>query len=101
MQNETNNSYHNTTHEQPEHCQEYEATAQAQEQQIMEYFKRVDSPQSPSEVWLALEMTGPITSARRAMTNLTKKGLLARTAVKIMGLYNRREHCWKLVKEGG
>jgi len=36
----------------------------------------------------------PITSIRRAMTNLTKKGVLRKTSVMAKGNYHLPEHCW-------
>jgi hypothetical protein len=38
----------------------------------------------------------PITSIRRALTNLTNEGKIIKTGVKTVGLYNKKEHLWRL-----
>ena len=44
---------------------------------------------------MVLSMTGlkcPLTSIRRAMTNLSNEGKLIKTDVKIEGMYGKQEH---------
>ena len=43
----------------------------------------------------------PITSIRRAMTDLTDKEVLRKTSVMVMGLYGKQEYCWCLKEPKG
>ena len=72
-----------------------------QEEFITEIFK--NNPQSliiPSQVLKAYvkiyQKDTPITSIRRAITDLTSKGVLRKTSVTAMGEYGKVEHCWVL-----
>ena len=40
----------------------------------------------------------PITSIRRALTNLTDQGLLEKTDKMVMGKYGKKTHTWKLAE---
>ncbi len=54
---------------------------------------------SPSQVCSyirELKPNTPITSIRRAMYNLTRKGLLVKTNKQIEGPYGHKEYLWKL-----
>lgn len=53
---------------------------------------------SPSDVWrTAFSDNTPITSVRRAMSNLTEAGLLVKIEnVTKTGMYNRPEHLWRV-----
>lgn len=48
---------------------------------------------SPSDMQF---MDYPLTSIRRALTNLTKQGKLIKTDEKRIGMYGRSEYVWKL-----
>jgi predicted nucleic acid-binding protein len=72
-----------------------------QEEFITEIFK--NNPQSliiPSQVLKVYikiyNKNTPITSIRRAITDLTAKGILRKTSVTAMGEYGKVEHCWVL-----
>jgi hypothetical protein len=41
----------------------------------------------------------PITSTRRALTVLTKKGYLCKTDKMVVGEYGIKCHCWRIVHE--
>ena len=43
-----------------------------------------------------MDLNCPITSVRRAMTNLTKAGLLEKTGDKVLGEYGVMVNTWKL-----
>lgn len=49
---------------------------------------------TPSEVYKALQEVYPITSIRRAITNLTGKGLLRKTHVQRPGIYGTPNYTW-------
>lgn len=75
---------------------EYEAIASGQEREILRFFFRHAHHQlSPSYVWLTVLPHVPLTSVRRAITNLTTRGWLEKTDKKIEGSYGRLERCWQ------
>lgn len=87
-------SYFNTTNESGTTLKNNVAKAKSQEVIIFTLF-------SPSLNWSPAELQGyfinmPITSIRRALTNLTKQGKLIKTNEKRIGMYGRSEYVWKL-----
>lgn len=92
--------FHNTTDETGELEQSYEYKAYSQDQQIADYFER-----NPGEIFTPWEIQSlvfdipypPITSIRRAMSNLTRDGVLTKTKhKKEAGEYGRRSYAWML-----
>ena len=68
-----------------------------QEEQILAFFKDHKEPLfSPSMVYNAFHKAWPITSVRRAMTNLTTAGELVKTSSTVTGMYGKPEHLWSL-----
>jgi hypothetical protein len=68
-----------------------------QEQRIMRYFLKLGSAGSaaPSAVQeKVFEKAVPITSVRRAITNLTKSGDLLKLGTMITGPFGQPEHLW-------
>ena len=51
---------------------------------------------SPFDVLDLTELNAPITSIRRALTDLTSKGKLVKSSIMKMGPYGKQVHCWKL-----
>jgi len=51
---------------------------------------------TPFDVKIIAELIGPITSVRRAMTNLEQAGKLIRTDRMKMGIYGKQNHTWRL-----
>lgn len=51
---------------------------------------------SPSQVWEKLGQGCPLTSVRRSLCNLTKRGLLRKTGASRQGLYGKAENYWEL-----
>ena len=73
--------------------------AQKQEEKILAVFKCARAKLiTPPEVYTALGERYPITSIRRAITNLTNAGLLEKTDKKKEGLYGKVNYCWRLLK---
>lgn len=74
--------------------------AKKQEDRIMVIMQAKRRPMSPSEihsVYLAwFTKRTPITSIRRALTNLTKADKLEKTDIQIQGIYGKPEHKWQL-----
>mgnify|MGYP003113815151 CR=1 FL=1 len=55
---------------------------------------------SPSMMHSTMERYGrkiPITSVRRAMSDLTKQGILEKTDEQGVGYYGKKEYMWRLV----
>lgn len=95
-------SFYNTTRERGKKLAECEGKAVSQQDRIYEYFYNTPHAElSPSQVQQALAMQRtPLTSIRRAMTNLTLQGRLQKTELKVMGLYGRYEYCWRYRGKG-
>jgi Fe2+ or Zn2+ uptake regulation protein len=79
---------------------EYEGKAAQQDEAVLGILKLYyPASLSPSEVHEIYCQTGrdcPVTSIRRALTNLTKEGFLIKTDVMKDGQYGRKEHTWKV-----
>lgn len=92
-------SYFNTTKAKGDELARYRSQAATQEEVIAEFFKqRPGRMFTPSEL-SALLPRAPLTSVRRAISDLTARGLLTKTDEKRPGVFNRPEHAWQL-KEG-
>ena len=89
-------SYYNTTHEKGDRLKFYLKHAEGQEVAILALFRDAQRPLAPSELFHMLDGRYPITSIRRAMTTMTHKRALVKTAMKSMGMYGRYEHLWRL-----
>ena len=89
--------YYNSTHETGPTLRAYTTQANRQEAAVLALFRQRRLPLSPSQVWRHLDPERtPLTSIRRAMTDLTDAGLLERLPVKVEGIYSRPEHLWRL-----
>lgn len=88
--------YFNTTNETGETLKTYRAKAAEQDARILAIMQDIGVA-SPSQVHKAMNTTAPLTSVRRAMTNLTNAGKLTKMEHKIVGPFGRREHTWKIV----
>jgi hypothetical protein len=66
-----------------------------QEMQVYKLFQQ-HQKLSPSAVWEMLGAKYPITSIRRAITDLTNQGLLVKTDNLTPGAYGKNEHVWVL-----
>ena len=75
---------------------------ETQETAILSLFRRAPKKRlSASQVAANAGLVAtPITSVRRAMTYLTKQGLLIKTGYMIPGPYGRRENQWRLSAAG-
>ena len=89
-------SYYNTTSEKGQELKESHRKAKSQEELIYSYFLTHGKPLSPSQVLKNLKLSCPITSIRRAMTNLTDDNKIIKTNIKVKGMYGKREHLWRL-----
>ena len=89
-------SYYNTTEETGSELVESHAKAKTQEKKILFCFHDQRNPLSPSVLCEMLDDAYPITSIRRALTDMTNQGNLEKTDNKVMGRYGKLEHQWKL-----
>ena len=90
-------SYHNTTGLVGGELRQAEAGATKQERIILRLFSGLHDGHglTPSQVHRkAFQSTVPITSVRRAITNLTDRGELVKTDDTAPGPYGRPEHLW-------
>ena len=91
-------TYYNTTRMQGDQLVMFTRKAATQNEIIYQMFQR-SITLTPSLCQRMCEQQGnrwPITSVRRAITNLTKDGLLEKTDEKRPGAYNRPEYVWRI-----
>ena len=89
--------YHNTTESTGHQLRRYQGKAKSQEDQILEWFKTYGRQATPSKLCKLIYYNRvPITSVRRAFTNLTVAGKLTKTNRQKKGPYGRPEFLWKL-----
>jgi Fe2+ or Zn2+ uptake regulation protein len=96
-------SFHNTIEARGEDLKAYESRASSQELKILSHFRaNVGRMFTPSEIHKKLfdPFVTPLTSVRRAVTNLSKAGMLRKTDIKVSGPYGMPEHCWYLPPDG-
>ena len=98
-------TYYNTNRISSEQLNLYNRQAESQEEQIFSIFWECEpKPFTPSEIMNELNFRRtkeeqhpyPITSIRRAMTDLTKDGKLVKMNKVTVGPYGKSEHYWKL-----
>ena len=89
-------SYYTTTSEKGQELKSSHSKARTQEEKIYSFFLTYGQPLSPSMVLDKLNLDCPITSVRRAMTNLTENKKITKTDEYVKGLYGKREHLWRL-----
>jgi hypothetical protein len=76
---------------------EAETSAQKQRELVEMFFrKNIGMNFTPFEVLEALKIKAPITSIRRAITNLTNDGILVKTNEMRIGEYGKPNHTWEL-----
>lgn len=69
--------------------------AQTQEEKIKAIFNKCEGDLTPYEVWHVGGFDCPLTSVRRAITNLTKQGFLKQTGNQRAGKYGKLNWTWK------
>jgi len=86
--------HYNTTNEAGTQLRLFDVQAENQENEVMRVLGLLKAA-SPSKIYKYLGTKYPITSIRRALTNLTQTGKLTKTDSKATGLYGRPEYVWK------
>ena len=94
-------TFYNTTSEQGAELARYEIKAESQEHLILAFFQRhrraaLRPDQVLEAIWHSHPLPPPLTSIRRAMTNLTYDGYLEKMDTKERGCYGRPMHLWRL-----
>tara|TARA_R100001460_G_scaffold108159_2_gene158477 strand:+ start:1028 stop:1321 length:294 start_codon:yes stop_codon:yes gene_type:complete len=91
--------YYNTTNLKGDELKTSQKKAVSQEQKILDIFNKYQIPLSPTDIYSDFfkSINAPITSIRRALSNLTRDGKLEKTSKKKLGMYGKYEHCWQLV----
>ena len=89
--------YHNTINEQGQELTQSRRKARSQQEIVLEYFKQWPAPRTPFEIQERVLPRAPITSVRRAMTNLEKAGeLIKAPGCMIPERYGKKNHAWAL-----
>tara|TARA_R100000781_G_C4079542_1_gene127229 strand:+ start:1993 stop:2301 length:309 start_codon:yes stop_codon:yes gene_type:complete len=90
-------SYYNTTNLKGYDLKEARRKTNTQEDRILTFFeKNADKAFSPEEIQTYCMMANrPLTSVRRAITNLTKEGYLRKTSHMKQGNYGKPVHTWQ------
>ncbi len=92
------NSFHNSLPvRDAEQLEQYEDKANKQDKKILNFFEcHHHQSFTPADIHLVFGQQFPLTSIRRAITNLTKAGKLELTGETRKGLYGRENNTWKL-----
>ena len=95
-----NKEYYNTTGLSGDELKEKHHQSSRQSDKIIRYFRKIGKPMTPSDVHTNLfDEHTPLTSVRRAISNLTNRdGLLRKTQMKKIGIYGSKEFFWELNK---
>lgn len=88
-------SYYNTTSIKGDDLKTSQNKAVSQENKIFDLFTK-QVWMSPSDAYYEFDAMFPITSIRRAFSNLTKEGKVYKTDQMQLGLYGKPEHLWKV-----
>ena len=90
-------NFYNTTNQSGIELQTSMQNAKNQEQRIMMIMKHCNEPMTPFDVLMVYNSffePVPITSIRRAMTNLTDDNELIKTCQQKAGQYGMKNYCW-------
>ena len=97
------NSYHNTNELHGPALAKAEGKARPQEEIILAYFRECykagPTNRTPWEVCSYFNDRYPITSIRRAITNLTNAGMLKKADIQRRGRYAAKESAWVYVPQ--
>jgi hypothetical protein len=89
--------YYNTTNLSGPDLKKAIDKAKTQDEKVLLIFKNTEKRHlSPSQVWVKFKNSPPITSIRRSINTLTKKGYLEKLDILVEGFYGRPEHVWRI-----
>lgn len=90
-------AYYNTTHEEQSVADAELRNCNRQEASILILFR--ERPSDLLSPWdVAVHVPFPITSVRRAISDMSDRGLLVKTTTKKQGPYGKSSYCWRLAK---
>lgn len=90
-------THFDTTRDQEFDLEQYRETCGRQQRLVLDWFQAHDlALATPFEIRDRVLPNSPVTSVRRAMTNLTTAGLLVKTEHKKAERYGRRNYLWRL-----
>lgn len=91
-------TFYNTTNLEGDELEESRLRASTQKAVVLELFSRrmVLSPSQVAQEANSIGLDWPITSVRRAITDLTSAGKLQRTHLRITGPYGAKESLWRI-----
>ena len=89
-------TFYQTTNQTDSALKESNKKTRKQEDLIYSLFVKSNRPLSPSMVLSQSGLNCPITSIRRAITDLTNLGRIVKTDRQVRGMYNKPEHLWEL-----
>jgi Fe2+ or Zn2+ uptake regulation protein len=89
--------FYNTIHENGQELRESKAKVRKQEEIVLQFFQYHRRGNfTPDEVHGVVLQKAPLTSIRRAITNLTDQGKLIKTDEMRAGVYGKLTHTWEL-----
>ena len=89
-------SFYNTIHASGAQLELFEQEAKTQETAVLDFFRANPFQDfTPCEVQTIMNTAAPITSIRRAITNLTKQGRLYKTGNMRPGQYGKPNYTWR------
>lgn len=92
------NRWHNTTDLQDQDLKDHKFQAGKLNRKVLDFFK--SHSYESYTAWEILKSLGinsvPITSIRRALTDLTTMGYLVRTNIQRPGQYKEKSFCWQI-----
>ena len=89
--------YYNTLNEEGQDLKRSESKSKKQKDQIFAIYRHTLRPMTPAEIWEGYGFKSanvPLTSIRRAITNLESEGLLEKTDIQKPGVYGKQNYCW-------
>lgn len=90
-------SFYNTTNEKDSVLKEYTRKAETQEQIVLNLFRKSRNGLTASEVFRQFPNRNvPLTSVRRAISNLCEERKLEKTTHKREGIYGRKEFVYTI-----
>ena len=90
-------TYYNTTHVSHETLRRYRTGADSQQARVLAHFRRhPNTAWSADAVWVRLGKEEPLTSIRRAISDLAQEGHLIKDPRYVEGIYGRPVGQWRL-----
>ncbi len=90
-------AYYNTTNETNPQLKQNQEKAKTQKDIVLSLFKKnKDRKMSASMIHKLTGLNCPLTSIRRAISDLHSEGQITKANIKVSGVYGRAENTWKI-----